>query len=373
MAALIMVVYSVGAVTLVSGVLAFLLVLAERYLADYGECKVDINDGGKVLNVKGGASLLSTLNREKIFLPSACGGRGTCGYCKCKVNDGIGPLLPTEEPLLEQDEIQDNVRIACQVKVKQDVKISIPEELFNIKEFKTRVEFIKDLTYDIKLVRFRLLDPPEINFTPGQYAQLYSKPYEKVKEVVNRAYSIASPNSEKNYIDLMVRLVPEGICTTWVHNHLKEGEEVKIVGPMGDFRLHDGEDEMIMVAGGSGMAPFVSLLNEIAEEKIDRPITYFFGAVTKNDLFYIDEMSEFETRLSNYKFVPALSGDVPEDEWNGERGLITLPLENHLKQRGDNSKVQAYMCGSPGMIHACANVLKEQGVPSSNMFFDPFA
>jgi Na+-transporting NADH:ubiquinone oxidoreductase subunit F len=373
MAALVMIFYSVGAVTAVSGVLAFLLVIAERYLADYGECNIDINAGGKNLTVKGGASLLSSLGREKIFLPSACGGRGTCGYCKCKVLDGVGPVLPTEEPLLDEDEKASNVRIACQVKVKQDIKIEIPEELFNIKEFKTTVEVLEDLTYDIKLLRLKLNDPPEINFKAGQYAQLYTKPYDDVKESINRAYSIASPSSEKNYIDLMVRLVPEGICTTWVHKHLKQGDEVKVVGPMGDFRLHDGEGEMVMVAGGSGMAPIASLLAEIVEKKIERKITYFFGAVTKKDLFYMEEMAAFEKQIPNYKFAPALSGDVPEDEWDGERGLITLPLENYLKQRDDNSKVQAYMCGSPGMINACVGVLTKNGVQGSNIFFDPFA
>ncbi len=373
MAALIMVFYSVGAVTAVSGVLAFLLVIAERYLADYGDCNIDINAGGKTVTVKGGSSLLSSLGREKIFLPSACGGRGTCGYCKCKVVDGLGPILPTEEPLLDDEERQSNVRVACQVKVKQDIKIEIPEELFNIKEFKTTVEALDDLTYDIKLLRLKLIDPPAINFTAGQYAQLYTKPYDDVKESINRAYSIASPNSEKDHIDLMVRLVPEGICTTWVHKHVKVGDDVKVVGPMGEFRLHDGDGEMVMVAGGSGMAPIASLLAEIVEKKIERKVTYFFGAVTKRDLFYMDEMRAFEKQIPNFTFVPTLSGDVPADEWDGERGLITLPLINHLKQHGDNANVQAYMCGSPGMINACVGVLTQNGVQKRNIYFDPFA
>lgn len=368
-----MVFFSVGAVTAVSGVLAFLLVLAERYLADYGECDIDINSGGKTLTVKGGSSLLSSLNGQKIFLPSACGGRGTCGYCKCTVTDGVGPILPTEEPLLDDAERESNVRIACQVKVKQNIKIEIPEELFNIKEFKTTVDVLDDLTYDIKLLRLKLVDPPEINFKAGQYVQLYTTPYDDVKESINRAYSIASPSFENDHIELMVRLVPEGICTTWVHKHLKVGDEVKIVGPMGDFQLHEGEEEMVMVAGGSGMAPIASLLADIAKKQIDRKITYFFGAVTKRDLFYIDEMRAFEEQIPNFTFVPTLSGDVPEDEWDGKRGLITLPLEDHLKARGDNATLQAYMCGSPGMINACVNVLTSNDVQRSNIFFDPFA
>lgn len=357
----------------ISGVLAALLVIAERYLANYGECQIDINNGNKVLTVMGGSSLLSSLAREKIFLPSACGGRGTCAYCKCQIVEGAGPLLPTEEPLLEQAEIESNIRIACQVKIKQDFKIFIPEELFNIKEFTSEVALIKDLTYDIKLVRLKLIDPPEITFKAGQYAQLQSKPYENVKEIVSRAYSIASPSFEKDYIDLMIRLVPEGICTTWVHNYLQEGERVKFIAPVGDFYLRDGESEIIMVAGGSGMAPLASILEEIATKKIERKVTYFFGAVTKRDLFYLDEMAELEQRIPNFTFVPALSAPTPDDDWDGETGLITVPLENYLKGNDHNADAQSYMCGSPGMINACVKVLTQNGVKEENIFFDPFA
>ncbi len=371
MAAL-MVLKAVVSVGTISGVLAALLVIAENYLADYGECKIDINDGSKVLTVKGGVSLLSSLGQQKIFLPSACGGRGTCGYCKCKVVDGVGPLLPTEEPLLEAAEIEVKTRIACQIKVKQDIKILIPEELFNIKQFEADVALIKDLTYDIKLVRLNLIDPPEVTFKAGQYVQLYTKPYENVKDVVSRAYSIASPPSAKHAVDLMIRLVPEGICTTWVHKHLQEGERVKIVAPVGDFYLREGEQEIIMVAGGSGMAPLAAMLHDVAEHPINRPVTYFFGAVKARDLFYQKEMKELEQRIPNFRFVPILSSPAPEDTWEGETGLITVPLENYIKDR-NNTGIQAYMCGSPGMINACVGVLTKHGIEKTNIFFDPFA
>jgi Na+-transporting NADH:ubiquinone oxidoreductase subunit F len=356
----------------ISGMLAALLVIAERYLANYGECKIMINNGDKVLTVQGGATLLASLAREKIFLPSACGGRGTCAYCKCKVLEGVGPLLPTEAPLLEQAEIESHIRIACQIKVKKDIKISIPEELFNIKQFEAEVTLIKDLTYDTKLLRLKLIEPPEITFKAGQYAQLETKPYGKVKDVVSRAYSMASPSFENDHIDLMIRLVPEGICTTWVHEYLKEGEHVNFVAPVGEFYLRDGDGEMIMVAGGSGMAPIVSLLADIEKKKITRKVTYFFGAVKKRDLFYLEEMREFEKRLPNFRFVPALSAPDPNDGWNGETGLITVPLENYLKTL-DTSNIQAYMCGSPGMINACKNVLSKYGIPKERIFYDPFA
>lgn len=355
----------------ISGILSILLVIAERFLANYGECKILINNE-KELTVNGGASILASLSQQKIFLPSACGGRGTCAYCKCKVIEGVGPLLPTEEPLLTRQEIDTQVRLACQVKVKQDIKIEIPEELFNIKEFDVEVESIQDLTYDIKLLRLKLVEPQEINFKPGQYVQLISKPYPGVKESVSRAYSIASPNYEKDHIELMVRLVPEGICTTWVHQHLKEKERIKIVGPMGDFRLHEGIGEIIMIAGGSGMAPMVSLLAEIAEKKIERKVTYFFGSVAKRDLFYLEEMAAFEKEISNFKFVPALSQPAEDDKWEGETGLITIPLSQYINEK-DNSESQAYLCGSPGMINACTIILKKYNFTTDRIYFDPFA
>ncbi|HDP99318.1 MAG TPA: 2Fe-2S iron-sulfur cluster binding domain-containing protein [bacterium] len=355
----------------ISGILAMLLVIAERYLANYGECNIIINDE-KELKVTGGATLLSTLGSNKIFLPSACGGRGSCAYCKCKVLEGVGQLLPTEEPLLTKSEIKDNVRLACQVKVKQDMKIEIPEELFNIKEYLAQVELIKDLTHDIKLLRLKLVEPDEIKFKSGQYIQLHSKPYDDVKESVSRAYSISSSSSQHNYVDLMVRLMPDGIMTSWVFKHLKQNDKVKFVGPMGDFYLREGDGEMIFIAGGSGMAPMVSLLHEILTKKIDRKVTYFFGAVTKKDLFYLDEMKEFEKKIQNFSFVPALSHPESDDQWSGETGLITEPLEKYLKQI-ETADVQGYLCGSPGMINACVEILKKYGIPGERTFFDPFA
>lgn len=366
------IIITVAAMSAISGTLAILLVIAERFLANYGEVKISINKDAKKLVLQGGTSLLSALSSQKIFLPSACGGRGTCAYCKCKILSGAGTLLPTEAPLLSPFEIKNSIRLACQVKVKQDLQIEIPEELFNIKEFDSEVAFIQDLTYDIKLVRFQLLNPTEINFKAGQYVQLQNNPYEKVKERASRAYSIASPNNEKNHVDLMIRLVPEGIVTTWVHKHLKEKDRVKLIGPMGDFHLREGDGEIICVAGGSGMAPIVALLAEIALKKIPRKVVYFFGAVTEKDLFYLQEMAEFKKQIIDFTFIPALSGANVGDEWKGERGLITVPLANHLQGK-DNSKTQAYMCGSPGMIKACNVVLQKYGLSEDRIFYDPFS
>ena len=355
----------------VNGLLAILLVIAESLFANYGECVIDIN-GKKKLTVPGGSALLTTLNREKIFLPSACGGRGTCAFCKCQVIEGAGPILPTESVLLTEQERNDRIRLSCQIKVKNDLIIRIPEALFNIKEFNASVERIEPLTHDIHLVKLRLIDPAEIDFIPGQYVQLYNNPYDGVKEVVSRAYSIASSSRYTGSIDLIIRLIPEGMVTTWVHTSLQVGESVRFTGPMGDFRYHEGEGEIVMVAGGSGMAPMVPLLDQLAEQACKRRITYFFGAVSRRDLFYLDEMKAFETSLPDFTFVPALSQPADEDRWKGATGLITKPLESHLK-RIETSNAQAYLCGSPGMIKACLEVFKQYGVTPDRTYFDPFA
>lgn len=355
----------------INTILAILLVAAERYLANYGEKTITIN-GDRKLTVTGGQSLLASLKSDQIFLPSACGGRGTCAYCKCQVQSGAGPLLPTEAPLLSKNEIAEGMRLACQVKVKEDLQIFIPEELFNIKEFQAEVAALDDLTHDIKLLRLKLINPKTIAFKAGQYVQLQTRPYPGVKDVVSRAYSIASSCQETDCIDLMIRRVPEGLCTTWVHDFLSVGDTVHFTGPMGDFYLKDGDGPIVMVAGGSGMAPIVSLLHDLYEKKDSRPAAYLFGAQTGRDLFYSDEMQAFEEKLPDFQFIPTLSRPQPEDQWTGKTGLITVTLAEHLASI-DTGGAQAYMCGSPGMIKACNAVLNENGISSDRIFYDPFS
>jgi len=356
---------------IITALLALFLVIAEYFFANYGECEITINDEKK-LNIEGGSTLLNTLKNEKIFIPSACGGRGTCGYCKVKIQDGAGPLLPTEEPLLAPEEIQSNTRLSCQVKVKRNMKIEIPEELFNIKRFIGKVSEIKDLTYDIKRLHIELSEPDTINFKAGQYIQLESKPYGEVKESVSRAYSISSPHYDKDYVEVMIRLVPDGICTTWVHNYLKEGDDVSFIGPMGDFYMREDESDIIFIAGGSGMAPIYSLLKEMEKKQNPRKAHYFFGARTKMDLFYSEEIQKLTETIPDFTYVPSLSRPDENDEWDGETGLITIVLENYLKTVTDK-KHQAYLCGSPGMINACIAVLKKYNIAQSDIFYDPFA
>ena len=227
---------TIASVTAISVALSLIIIVADFFLNNYGDCQIDINEGKRKLTVKGGSSLLSSLAEQKIFIPSACGGKATCGLCKLAVLDGAGPVLPTEQPYLTPEEIASHVRLSCQVKIKKDLRILIPEELFNIREFKAVVEDIQQLTHDIKFVRLALKEPDRISFKAGQYVQFYSAPYGKVKEAVFRAYSMSSVPSDDRAVDLIVRLVPQGICTTYVHTALKVGDPVKLSGPRSEER-----------------------------------------------------------------------------------------------------------------------------------------
>ncbi|SDX15441.1 NADH:ubiquinone reductase (Na(+)-transporting) subunit F [Tepidimicrobium xylanilyticum] len=356
-------------VTAFTGLLALLLTIADRTVANYGEKKLIINEDKKYI-VDGGNTLLATLINEKIFIPSACGGKGTCGYCKVKVVEGGGPVLPTELPWLTKDELEESIRLSCQCKIKEDMKIEIPEELFNVREYEVRVESIEDMTPVIKKLRLRFKEGEEINFKPGQYIQLKAPKYEGNDEEVYRAYSIASPPSEKSYIDLIIGYVPNGIATTYVHKHLKVGDTVHINGPYGDFYYRDKYDnEMILVAVGTGMAPILSILYHMRDENIKRKARFYFGARTPEDLFLLDELRELEETLYDFKFIPTLSRALDEHNWTGERGRVNVLLDKHIKDPKDR---EAYLCGSPAMIDTVVALLKEKGILEEDILYDKF-
>ena len=362
------------AVAGISTILALLISILDKLLNNYGQLDITIN-GKKKLNVRGGSPLLGTLAAEGIFVPSACGGRGSCGACKCKVLTDVGPHLPTETPYMSPDEVSRNVRLACQVKVRKNLEIELPEELFSVKKFSSRVESIRDLTYDIKEVLLAL-EGQEIEFQAGQYVQLVVPPYGEVAESVQRAYSMSSRPSDRKHVELLIRLVPGGIATTWVHKYLKQGQQVEVVGAFGEFHIHDTPAAMICVAGGSGMAPFKSMLYHMNETGAfpEKEIWYFFGARSLRDMFYLDEMRELSARWPRFHFVAALSEPKPEDNWTGETGLITDVLDRYLQGKVDAGKgLEGYLCGSPGMINACINVMKKNGMGEDKIYFDKFA
>jgi Na+-transporting NADH:ubiquinone oxidoreductase subunit F len=353
-----------------AALLAALLELANRFLADYGECRILVNQE-KELTVIGGSPLLFTLAGEGIFLPSACGGRGTCAYCKVKVVEGGGPVLPTELPYLSEEEKEAGVRISCQVKVRNDLKITIPEELFLIKEFRARVTSMVQLTETIKGLKLEILSPEEgIKFKAGQYVQLEVPKYEKTKGTEFRAYSIASSAQESGALELMITKVPDGAVSVFVHDYLKEGQELTLRGPFGDFMLHDSDREILLIATGSGLAPIRSILFQLVKEQSPRKTTFFFGARNAKDLMYFDQLKELEGKLPDYEFVPALSRPTEEDGWEGETGRVTDLIKRRVEK---GAAKDVYICGNPEMVEDCVELLKEKGIPEERIFFDKFA
>lgn len=359
---------SVGFLLACGLILAALLVLAEKKILNYGTCHIHINNGKKTLDVEGGSSLLNSLAEQNIFIPSACGGRGTCAYCKLKVNEGGGSISPVEEPYLSPEERQEHVRLSCQVKVRRDLSIEIPDDLFSFRRFHAKVARKRALTHDIVELRLALVEPTTIEFEAGQYIQLESAEY-KGHEAVMRGYSISSVPSDKTHLELIIRLVPDGICSTWVVQHLKEGANITLSGPYGHFHLSDTTAPIICIAGGSGMAPIWSILRDMKEKGLNRPATYFFGALTQRDLFFLDEFKQLAKECPWFTFVPALSKEPADSSWQGERGLITEVVDRHFP---DTSQHEAYLCGSPGMIDAAIAVLKKNGMPEANIFYDKF-
>lgn len=362
-------VLSIFVISTIGAGLATVLVFAERYITNYGECEIKINDE-EGFQVQGGGSLLDTLTQRKIFIPSACGGRGSCGYCKVKVLDGGGPLLPTEEPYLEEKERREGVRLSCQIKVRNDVKVRIPEELLSIQEYECVCANIRELTYDIREFRFELKEPDRMSYIPGHYVQFFTPAYDESDEEVYRAYSISSDPAEEGIIELIVRLVPNGICTTYLFEHLRVGDPVRINGPYGDFRLSETDAPIVFVAGGSGMAPIKCMLHHMANTGCTRQATYFFGVNTLRDLYFVEEMRAFESRLPSFKFVPVLAVPESGNGWKGETGLVTEVLDRNMNTAGS---YEAYLCGSPGMIDATIEVLKGHGMPPEHIFYDKFS
>ena len=360
---------SIFALGALGGVLALLLEVADSYLGFYGEYHIRINEGEKDLEATGGGTLLSTLMDQGIFVPSACGGRGSCGYCKVKVMGGGGPVLPTETPWLNPAEVQDNVRLSCQIKVRGDMDIEIPPELFLIKEFLARVETLRDLTGEIREVRLRLVEPETISFKAGQYVQFQVPEYEECPESVYRAYSIASSASDPTGLALVVTKVPGGLATTYIHEILKEGDEVRFNGPYGEFYLRESDREIFMVATGSGLAPILSILHQIAESKSPRKVTLVFGARHRKDLFYVDELEVLRAQIPNCEVILTLSRPQEEDRWEGETGRVTHVIER-IVENGENK--EAYLCGNPAMVESCIELLKQKGVPQDLIFFDKF-
>ncbi|MHC4544333.1 MAG: FAD-binding oxidoreductase [Planctomycetota bacterium] len=329
--------------------LAAMLMVAERLLINYGICKLD----------------MSSLYTNEIFIPSACGGKGSCGHCKITITSGGGPVLPTETPYLTRKEIRSNTRLACQVKIREDIYVRIPTDLLNVRMFTSKVESTIDLTYDMKEIRLRLEEPVEISQRPGQYVQVQAPSPEGP---VFRAYSISSPVYEPNIVQLVVRLIEGGIGSTYLHN-VQPGDTVYFTGPYGEFWLNeDPSAEIVCVGGGCGMAPMRNIILTLYDKWPERTCWLFFGCRTTRDIFYLKEWKELSKKHQNFHVLYALSDELEEGEkWNGETGFIHLSADKHLEAGVPR---QAFLCGPPLMIEAVTRVLQEKG--TNDIFYDEF-
>lgn len=345
-------------------ILTVILTIARKVLVDYGECNIVINKE-KTIQVQGGDNLLNSFTLNSIFIPSACGGKATCGHCKIKVLSGAGPILPTEEIYIDKEERDLGIRLACQVKIKNDIEVYVPEYLLDTREYKVRVEKIEELTYDIKYIGLRLDESENMEFYPGQYIQIKIPGTDEF-----RAYSIASLASNSNILELLIRLVPGGLCSSYVHFVMEEGSELTITGPFGDFFLHEESNkDIVCIGGGCGMAPIRAILYHLAEKNMPRKITYFFGARTHDDLFYTEEFKKLESRYTNFKYIPVLSEPKAMDKWHGETGFVTQAVEKYIENSKD---LEAYLCGPPPMIDAAIKVLTKKGLLETDIYYDKF-
>ena len=420
--------------TVVILLLVSLLLFVKAKLSPSGKIKITINDEHE-LEVDGGGTLLSTLGSNGIFLPSACGGGGTCVQCVCQVHEGGGNILPTEEPHFSRKEIADNFRLGCQVKVKEDMKIEIEEEIMGIKEWEAKVVSNYNVATYIK--EFIVEIPEDMDYKAGGYIQIKIPPcvvkYEdmditahpqdhpgqpdkfekdwsegkyairglvmKNTEEVVRAYSMASYPAEGRKIMLNVRVatppfdnktgtwmnVNPGVASSYIFN-LKEGDKAIISGPYGEFFINEDSDaEMLYIGGGAGMAPMRSHLYELFKTmKTDRKVTYWYGGRSRAELFYIHYFRELEDKFPNFKFYMVLSNALPEDNWKEKKSLDDeegdgfvgfvhqAVIDNYLKDHEAPEDIEFYFCGPPLMNQAVLKMCDEWGVPPENVRFDDF-
>lgn len=392
--------------------LVAMLLYARKKLTPQGEVTLTINEE-KELIVNPGSTVLSTLSAEKIFLPSACGGGGTCAMCKCQVFEGGGTILPTEVGYFTRKEAQNNWRLGCQVKVKEDMSIAIPPEIFGIKKWECEVVSNRNVATFIKEFVVKLPEGEKLDFRSGGYIQIdvpkitvdyknmdideeYREDWDKFKmwdlqmknpEPIFRAYSMANHPAEDNIIMLNIRIatppfdrksggfmkVNPGICSSYIFDR-KPGDKVTISGPYGEFFIKDTKREMMFIGGGAGMAPMRSHIFDLYKtRKTDRKSTFWYGGRSLRELFYVDEFQELEEKNPNFKFNIGLSEPVPEDNWKGYTGFIhQIVMDEYLKNHPEPEEIEYYLCGPPMMNDAVLKMLDDYGVPEEMIAFDDF-
>ena len=415
-------------------VMAGLLLFAKSKLVSEGDVTLILNgDEANPVTTKQGETLLTTLSEQNIFLPSACGGGGTCAMCLCQVTEGGGDTLPTELNHLTRSEAKDKWRLACQVKVKNDMKVHIPEEIFGIKKWECEVTSNYNVATFIKEFEVRLPEGETLDFEAGGYVQIdvpkitvdykdinidahpkyhdsldkFQKDWDNFKlwplkmvnnEEVFRAYSMANHPAEGNIVKLTIRIatppwdrakndymnVNPGVCSSYVFAQ-KPGDKVTISGPYGEFFIKETENEMLYVGGGAGMAPMRSHLYHLFHTlKTNRKVTFFYGGRTKQELFYVEEFREIEKQFPNFRFVIALDNPLPEDNWkekshiddpegDGFIGFVhNVVIEQFLSKHEAPEEVELYFCGPPMMNQSVIKMADDWGIPDENVMFDDF-
>lgn len=404
-----------------AGIVVFLIVIlalvgillyAKKKLTPQGEVVIKIN-GEHEVKTEPGSSLLSTLSAQKVFLPSACGGGGTCGMCRCQVTEGGGEILPTEKGFFSRREQQDNWRLGCQVKVRQDMTIQIPPEIFGIKKWECEVVSNHNVATFIKEFVVKLPEGERLDFKSGGYIQIdvpacevdyrsmeiepeYCEEWDKFKmwdlkmknpEPIFRAYSMANHPAEGNIIMLNIRIatppfdrktggfmnVNPGICSSYIFSR-KPGDKVTISGPYGEFHVKKTDREMMFIGGGAGMAPMRShIFDQFLTRHTGRKATFWYGGRSLRELFYVDQFQQIEKDYPNFKFNIALSEPKPEDNWTGYTGFIhQVIMEEYLKKHSAPEDIEYYICGPPMMNQAVLKMLDDYGVPKEMIAFDDF-
>ena len=394
--------------------LVSVLLYAKAKLLPSGEVKLNINDDpDHQYVVSPGSTLLTTLGNNKVLLPSACGGGGTCGMCECQVEEGGGEILPTEKPFFTRKQIQTNHRLACQVKLKEDMKIKVPQEIMGIKKWECEVVSNGNVATFIKEFIVKLPEGETLDFRSGGYIQIdvpkitvpfkdfdiekeYHEDWDKFNmwdlemknpEETYRAYSMANHPAEGNIVMLNIRIatppwdrakngfmnVNPGICSSYIFS-LKPGDKVTVSGPYGEFFIQDTDNEMMFIGGGAGMAPMRShIFDQFMTQKTKRKATFWYGARSLREVFYQDHFDKIAEENDNFKWNLALSEPMKEDNWEGPTGFIhNVIYDLYLKDHEEPEDIEYYLCGPPMMNAAVEKMLYDLGVPKENIMFDDF-
>jgi Na+-transporting NADH:ubiquinone oxidoreductase subunit F len=393
------------------GVVIFLvaaLLLVESKVVLKGDRTIVINeDPDKSIQAPTGTTLLAALTKNDVLLPSACGGKGSCGVCKCKVTEGGRDILPTELAHLSRQEKLDDIRLACQLKVKEDMKIRVPNEIFNIKKYNATVVSNENVASFIKELRLKLDPGEKMDFETGSYVQIdipeYERSYRDIyvgetykkvwdrfdfwglkarsEEPVYRAYSMANtPEEEELRFTIRVATpppgqkdIPPGVASSYLFT-LKPGDRLSLSGPYGDFFIKNTQREMCFIGGGAGMAPLrAHIFHNLLTKKTERKITFWYGARSKSEMFYDEAFNDLEKNFDNFSYNVALSDPQPEDDWDGLVGFIhQVAYDEYLKDHPDPSEIEYYLCGPPMMLEAVQKMLDSLGVEPEMIAFDDF-